>query len=127
MESKRVLIVDDDEELCELLRIAFEAKAYEVFTALDGEAGLTMARKRKPSAIILDIKMPRLNGYEFLSQLRRDSRIASIPVIILTSVTESSSRSDEEWARSMEVQDFVSKPIEPFQLVERVERVVASP
>ena len=106
MAAKRILIIDDEQELLDLLKITFEQEQFKVFTANDGEAGLKLAVSKKPSAIILDINMPRLNGYEFLSRLKKDERLASIPVLVFTSLTETVERSDEEWARSMEVEDF---------------------
>lgn len=124
MAVRRILIIDDDEELLDMLRLTFEQSKFKVFTAVNGEEGLLAARSKKPNAIILDIKMPRLNGYEFLSRLKRDPVLGQIPILVLTSLTESVTRSDEEWARSMEVEDFVSKPADPFHLVERIEKIL---
>lgn len=126
MAAKRVLIIDDEAELQELLSIAFTSHNYKVLKASDGEEGLALASERKPDVILLDIKMPKINGYEFLARLRKDERVAGIPVVVLTSITEDSGRPDEEWARSLEVDDFISKPVEPFELLERVDRVLTS-
>lgn len=126
MPAKRVLIIDDEAQLQELLTIAFTSRDYKVFTASNGEEGLKLASSKKPDIIVLDIKMPRLNGYEFLSRIRKDEHLRETPIIVFTSLTEDSNRSDEEWANSLEVADFVSKPVEPLGLVERVERVLSS-
>jgi DNA-binding response OmpR family regulator len=124
MSDKRILIIDDEPELCELMRIAFETRDFKVYTAQDGEEGLETAVSRKPNAIVLDLKMPRVNGYEFLARARKEPRVAEIPIVVLTSLTENSGRSDKQWAESMEVDCFISKPVEPFELVERVEQVL---
>jgi len=126
MAPRKVLIIDDEAELREMLSIAFASQNYKIFTAKDGEEGLKLAASKKPDIIILDIKMPRLNGYEFLNQLRKTDKISAIPVVVLTSLTEETDKSDEEWARSLEVEDFASKPIEPFELLESVERILTS-
>ena len=125
MTPKKILIVDDEEELCELLRLTFEPKKHKVYTANDGEEGLKIAERRKPDLIILDIKMPTMNGYEFLGKMRAIPKIADIPVVVMTSLTDDTNQSDEDWAKSLEVADFVSKPVEPFHLLERVEKLLS--
>jgi len=125
MTPKKILIVDDEEELCELLRLTFEPKKHKVYTANDGEEGLKIAERRKPDLIILDIKMPKMNGYEFLGKMRAIPKIAVIPVVVMTSLTDDTNQSDEDWAKSLEVADFVSKPVEPFHLLERVEKLLS--
>ncbi len=125
MTPKKILIVDDEEELCELLRLTFEPKKHKVYTANDGEEGLKIAERRKPDLIILDIKMPKMNGYEFLGKMRAIPKIADIPVVVMTSLTDDTNQSDEDWAKSLEVADFVSKPVEPFHLLERVEKLLS--
>ena len=126
MATKKLLIVDDEPELRDLLSITFGTRDFKIFTAQDGEEGLKLVASKKPDLIILDIKMPRLNGYEFLSRMRKDEKTRSIPIVVLTSITGDSGRTDEEWAQSLEVEDFISKPVEPFDLLERVERVLAA-
>jgi len=120
MSAKRILLVDDEPDLLALLKLAFEENKYKTLLAGNGEEALKLARGKKPDAIVLDIKMPKLNGHEFLGQMRRDPKIAHIPVLVFTSITNGVERTDEEWAKSLEVQDFLSKPAEPYDLVNRV-------
>jgi len=125
MAAKRILLIDDEAELLELLQIAFEQNNYKVFVAHDGEEGLNLAKSKKPNAIVLDIKMPKLNGYEFLGRLKREPKICDTPVVVFTSLTEGSDRSDKAWAESLEVRDFLSKPSDPSLLVAKIARILS--
>lgn len=80
----KILIIDDDPTIRRLLHIMLHQEGYEVMTSSDGEAGLQLARTANPDIIICDINMPRLNGYEVLTQLRQDSTTAEIPFIFLS-------------------------------------------
>ena len=86
--TKKILIVDDDKILSKILRDAFRADAYEVITAFDGEAGLSIALEQKPDLIMLDLVMPKLGGIEFLKKLRADERGKNIPVLVATQVSD---------------------------------------
>ncbi len=125
MTPKKILIIDDEEELCELLRLTFEPRKHKVYTANDGEEGLKVAERRKPDVIILDIKMPKMKGYECLGKMRSMPNIADIPVVVMTSLTDSGEQNDARWAKSLEVADFISKPVEPFHLLERIEKLLS--
>lgn len=119
-----VCIVDDEPEICDILRIALETRDYRVISAHEGREGLAKILERKPDLVLLDVKMPGLNGYEILNRMRRDPEAAGIPVIILTSLTSGSPTSDAEWREKLDVADFVSKPFEPLDLVGRVQAVL---
>jgi DNA-binding response OmpR family regulator len=122
--AKLVYVLDDDREICELMKITLEARGYEVGEAYDGEQGLDLIKKKTPDLVILDLKMPKLYGYELINRMRSDSTLTNVPIIVLTSLTKGSSRSDEEWAKSLGVQDFITKPFEPIDLIKRVESLV---
>lgn len=124
--SKLVYILDDEEAVCELLRIVLESRGYSVATADDGEKGLKMIEEKKPDILVVDLKMPKLNGYELISRLKLNPELADIPIIVITSITSESERSDEEWREKMDVQDFISKPFEPLELVERIEKIIGN-
>ena len=80
-----VLAIDDDVDFLELLRYRFEKEKYDYVTANDGEEGLTKARAMRPNLILCDIKMPNMDGYMFIRELKKDEITSNIPVIILTS------------------------------------------
>jgi two-component system alkaline phosphatase synthesis response regulator PhoP len=119
--AKLVYILDDDREICELVKITLEARGYEVDEAYDGEESLAKIKAKKPNLVILDLKMPKLNGYELINAIRTDSKLADLPILVLTSLTKGSSKSDKEWADSLGVADFITKPFEPIDLIKRVE------
>ncbi len=123
---KTILIIDDEEELRQLLRITFDSSGYSVITAANGEEGWKLAMAKRPDAIVLDIKMPKMNGYEFIARLKKEPKLNATPIIVFTSITDGIARSDQEWAKSLEVEDFISKPMEPFELLDHVQRVIES-
>ena len=89
--TKKILIVDDDKILSKILRDTFQTHAvgkYEIITAFDGEAGLSIALEQKPDLIMLDLVMPKLGGIEFLKKLRADERGKNIPVLVATQVSD---------------------------------------
>ena len=84
MQKKKILIVDDEKELTEVLSLRLRSSGYEVLSAFDGEAGLQKARAEKPDLIILDVIMPKQDGLKVCRQLKRESALAKTPVILLT-------------------------------------------
>ena len=81
----KILFVDDDQDFLQLLEYDFKKKGYQVITAPNGEEGLAIAASQKPALIILDIKMPKMDGYTFVRRLKKDSDMKDIPLIVLTS------------------------------------------
>lgn len=81
----KILLVDDDQDFLQLLEYDFKKKGYDVITASNGEEGLASAASQKPVLIVLDIKMPKMDGYTFVRRLKKDSDMKDIPLIVLTS------------------------------------------
>src|SRR5262245_46414689 len=75
-----IAVVDDETDLCLLLQTSLEARGYVVATANDGEEGLSLIRERRPSLVVLDFKMPKMNGYQVLAQMQKDPQLAPTPV-----------------------------------------------
>lgn len=123
--SNLIYIIDDNMELCELVKIALETKDYTVRFAMDGESGLKLMNKKSPDLLILDLKMPRINGFEIIQKMRSSSKLSKVPIIVLTVVTRGSRRPDEEWRKSLEVADFITKPFQPLDLLKRVDKILA--
>ena len=115
----RVLVVDDDPLIHQLLRGELEAEGFEVLLASDGIEALQLARAYRPSAVILDLHLPRLDGWSVLSELKSDASLASIPVVLL-SVEEHRAR-----GFSLGAVEYLVKPVEPQRLVSVVGRLVA--
>lgn len=85
---KKILVVDDSLDILDIIRTLLESSEHEVITASDGEQGMEMAKSEKPDLIILDIMMPKMDGYTFIKTKKRDEDIKNIPVIILTGKSE---------------------------------------
>lgn len=114
-----VLICDDEPSLRELIRVSLDG-AYSFAEADDGEKSLEIARRLKPDVVILDIMMPRRNGLEVLSELRRDEGLAATAVIVLTAQP---AMRDEALRHGADV--VMVKPFEPHQITAAVEEVLA--
>jgi len=122
--SKLIYIIDDEKEICELLRIVLESRNYEVQVGYDGGDALMMIEKKKPDLLIIDLRMPKINGYEVIARLKEIPETAQIPIMVLTSLTKGSRKSDDEWKKSMAVQDFITKPFEPLGILKRVQDII---
>jgi len=122
--SKLIYIIDDEKEICELLKIVLESRNYEVQVGYDGSDALVMIEKKKPDLLIIDLRMPKINGYEVIARLKETQETAKIPIMVLTSLTKGSRKSDEEWKKSMDVQDFITKPFEPLGILKRVQNII---
>jgi DNA-binding response OmpR family regulator len=114
MAKESILIVEDEKDLVKLIRYNLEKEGYRVFAAHDGEAGLALFRKEKPDLIILDIMLPRVDGYEFCKIVRQDSRV---PIIMLTAKTE---EVDRVLGLELGADDYVTKPFEIPVVLARV-------
>lgn len=113
----KILLVDDDVDLVKVMSGALESKAYEVIVAYNGQEGLEKARKEKPDLVVLDILMPVADGFTFADQFRKDPSLAKIPVLALTSFSESLGQ-----PFPFEVTEYILKPIKPRDLVAKVEQ-----
>ncbi len=114
MPSARILVIDDEASILDLVTAYLQAEDYEVRTATDGPAGLELARAFAPDVIVLDIMLPGMDGIELLAQLRRES---SVYVIMLTARTE---ETDKIVGLSVGADDYVTKPFSPRELVARI-------
>ena len=112
----KILLVDDDVDLIKVMSGALESKAYEVIVAYNGQEGLEKARKEKPDLVVLDILMPVADGFTFADQFGKDPSLAKIPVLALTSFSESLGQ-----PFPFEVSEYIVKPIKPRDLVAKVE------
>ena len=110
----KILVIDDEPSITNLVSAYLKPEGYEVFTAADGNAGLKAARAFKPDLIILDLMLPGMDGIELLSRLRRESEVY---VIMLTARTE---ETDKIVGLSVGADDYVTKPFSPRELVARV-------
>lgn len=117
MKKARILFVDDEPDLLELVRYHLGREHYEVVTASDGEAGLAEARRRIPDLVILDLMLPGIDGLEVCRRLRSDSRTQHIPIVMLTAKGE---EADAVIGLAQGADDYVRKPFGMKELVARV-------
>jgi CheY-like chemotaxis protein len=125
MAEKTILIIDDDIDLVEILRVTLENQGYRVIDAQTGERGLALAREQDPDLILLDVMMGKVDeGFQVAYQLRSDEVTNKTPIVMLTAVTtQTGFRFDP--ARDQEflpVDEFIEKPIGPRQLVDLVRK-----
>lgn len=120
-----VCVIDDDPEICDLLRISLETRNYGVLCARDGDEGLRLVLAEEPDLVLLDVKLPGINGYDLLQRIRQTPRLAHTLVVIMTSLTAGSPVSDQEWREKIGAADFVSKPFDPLDLVGRIDAILA--
>jgi DNA-binding response OmpR family regulator len=123
----KILIVDDDPDIRDALTMILESKGYQVVTAQDGIEGLATLKAEMPNLLILDLLMPKMDGFAVCKELQdpRWSKYREIPILILTSVREEASRRRYELETGLElnVDDYVEKPISPDVLLHRVEKL----
>jgi DNA-binding response OmpR family regulator len=118
--AKRVLLVDDDAEIIESLRLALEANGYEVLVARDGNQGLALTEREDPDLVILDMMMPKRSGFLVLERLRR-TREDSPPVIMITA---NEGNRHKAYAEMLGVDEYLRKPFPMDKLMESVKRLV---
>jgi two-component system alkaline phosphatase synthesis response regulator PhoP len=124
-----ILVVDDDPDLLEGISAVLESRPYRVATARDGLQCMKLIRKEKPDLLILDMMMPRMDGFAVIRELRSDPEFAGLPVIVLTTVIEDAAyrRYELETGMAMEVQGYLEKPTPPEVLINRVSAIVDQP
>ncbi|HDZ90380.1 MAG: response regulator [Deltaproteobacteria bacterium] len=122
MDKKYILVVDDDPDLVETVSMMLESKGCEVGQAYDGIEGEESIKKRRPDLIILDIMMPRKDGYVLCAELKADEKTRDIPVVLLTAVGEAVPTTTYTHADGMatEADDYIAKPIDTEGLWEVV-------
>ena len=112
--TKRILVVEDQEDLREVLRTLLTGSGYEMLEAADGAAGVAKAKSNKPDLILMDIQMPVMDGYEATRQIKTDPDLKSIPIVAVSSFAM---KGDEEKARASGCDHYVTKPYSPMQLL----------
>lgn len=112
--ASSVLIIEDHPHIVEVLQKRLEAAGYTVLAAFDGQEGLRIARAEKPDLIILDIMLPRMNGYKVCRLLKFDAKYRSIPIFMLTSRMK---KTDEETGRATGADEYIVKPYNPRKLL----------
>lgn len=114
---KKVLIVDDEQDIVESLKFVLETEGYECFTAYNGEDGLKAAKEIRPDLIILDIMMPKMNGYKISRLLKFDTKYKDIPIIMLTARSQ---EEDKLIGEETGANEYITKPFDLDYVVAKV-------
>ena len=120
LNGKTILIVDDDPEIVESVKIALQSEGYTVFYARDGNQGLALAERENPDLIILDMMMPKRSGFLVLEKLRRTRRV---PIRIIM-VTANEGNRHKSYAETLGVDDYIRKPFAMDRLLDSVNRLL---
>jgi len=117
--AKKILVVDDEPRLLKVITIRLKASGYEVITAQDGAEALEKAKSLNPDLIILDVLMPKVDGYEACRLLKFDEKYKSIPVIMLTAKAQDI---DKAMGKKVGADDYIAKPFETQDLVDKIKK-----
>jgi two-component system, cell cycle response regulator DivK len=120
--SRRILVVEDEEDSRKILRDLLSTAAYEMTEAVNGEQALAAVAKQRPDLILMDIQMPVLDAYEATRRIKADPAFRDIPIIVVTSYALSGG--DEAKARVAGCDDFVPKPFSPRQLLAKIRKLL---
>lgn len=115
---KKVLIVDDEQDIVESMKFVLEAAGFQCHCAYNGEDGLNLARRILPDLIILDVMMPKINGYKISRLLKYDNKYKRIPILM---VTARSQMEDKLIGEETGVDEYITKPFELEDIVKKVE------
>lgn len=121
MAKGKILVVDDEVYIVHILDFSLGVEGYDVMTALDGEQALAKVAQEKPDLIVLDIMMPKLDGYETCKALKSDPETRDIPVILLSAKGRNV---DQKVGFEVGADDYITKPFSPRKLVERINSIL---
>ena len=119
----RVLVIDDEQGIAQVIRLVLEAYGYDVLLASDGSRGFATAQKQAPDVIILDLMMPLMDGFAVLEALRDDERTAEVPVMVVSAVRRASV---EEKVMGLGAKEFLQKPFDVDDLIHGVGHLTAT-
>ncbi|HIZ27795.1 MAG TPA: response regulator [Candidatus Adamsella sp.] len=117
--SKRILIADDETDIVETLQFMLEVEGFECLTAYNGEDALNLAKREMPDLLILDVMMPKINGYKVCRLLKFDAKYKNIPILM---VTARSQEEDKMIGEETGADEYITKPFEINDVVEKVKK-----
>ena len=121
IDTKRILIVEDEEGIVKVVKMYLEHHDYDVITAIDGQEGLERAKAEKPDLIVLDLMLPKMDGYKVCGLLKRDARYAKTPVILFTAKSQ---EKDVKLGEEVGADAYITKPFEPEVLLSKIEELI---
>lgn len=121
MARNRILLVEDEQTIVDMVKRRLEAHEYEVIVAVDGMEGLDKARKENPNLIILDLMLPKMDGYKVCAMLKRDGRFGHIPIIMFTARAQDT---DKKTGEEVGADAYITKPFEAQVLLAKIEELL---
>jgi two-component system response regulator VicR len=121
-DKRRILCIEDEPEMIDLIRLILERKGFEVLGAIGGQEGLDAVRRERPDLVLLDLMMPDVDGWEVYRQMKADKELQDIPVVVVTAKAQSIDK--VLGLHIAKVDDYVTKPFGPNDLLESVSRVL---
>ena len=121
MDRKRILVVDDEIYIVHILEFTLTMEGYEVLTAADGEEALRRLEQDRPDLVVLDVMMPKVDGYEVLRRIRADEDFRQMPVILLSAKGRPM---DRETGLEIGADDYIVKPFSPRRLLEKIQNLL---
>ena len=120
--AKKILLVDDEPNIVILLEARLKANGYEVLSAGDGLTALEKAKKEKPDLIILDLMLPKMDGYKVCGLLKKDARYAKIPILMFTARAQ---EEDRRLGEEVGANAYLTKPFEPEVLLDKIQKLIS--
>jgi len=117
--TKKILVVDDEHDIVETLKFVIEAKGFECLCAYDGEQGLMLAKQEMPDLIILDVMMPKINGFKISRLLKYDNKYKDIPILM---VTARSQDEDKLIGEETGADEYITKPFEIDDVMQKIDK-----
>lgn len=117
----KILVIDDESQLVDMVQMRLEASGYEVVTARDGQEGLDKAKSENPDLIMCDVMMPKVDGYKVCGLLKNDARYSKIPFILFTARAQ---QDDIEVGKDVGADAYVTKPFEPEVLLSKIKELL---
>ncbi len=122
-EKRRILLVDDEPSIVKMVGKRLEVEGFDVLVAMDGQEGLMKAQSEHPDLIILDLMLPKLNGYEVCTMLKQDTRYQKIPIVLFTAKAQDK---DEKLGMECGANAYVRKPFRATELLEKIHSLIAA-
>ena len=119
--TQRVLIAEDERNIVESLRFVLTREGYEVSHALDGAEALALVRRETPDALVLDLMLPKMSGYDVLKEVRADAQTRALPILMLTAKGQAY---DRQAAQDLGVDAFMTKPFSNSDVIEQIARLL---
>jgi DNA-binding response OmpR family regulator len=119
--KKKILLVDDELDLVDMVKIRLESWGFDVLTAYDGQDGLNKAKKEVPDLIVLDLMLPRIDGFKVCRMLKFDEKYKKIPVILFSARAQDS---DKKMGSEVGADAYITKPFEPAVLLDKIKELL---